>query len=194
MSADLPRKSNYVLSGSPVAHRVPAVNEPPSPDPENFGGFTPPRPGGNDGPEDGPRYFNAPPPELNQTGRYYAPGDRLPDPSDDFDELYDAPVSYPASSGSSEAAEALFIVFQLLFYLCAAFIFLNALAQTVLDGDWGLFTVEIIFAPFTVLLYPLFASTDAVAWPFSSPAFLFYAWLLGIAAFALSWLMEKISK
>ena len=52
--------------------------------------------------------------------------------------------------------------------------------------------LELVLLPFTAALWPPLAPDDALAWPFTDPGTLFYAWVLGIAAFALSWVIDAV--
>lgn len=93
---------------------------------------------------------------------------------------------------AQDLSELGFVALQAVFYVCGFFIVANAIAYAISEDQWLVAVLELVFLPFTAALWPPLAPDDALAWPFTDPGTLFYAWVLGIAAFALSWVIDAV--
>lgn len=68
-------------------------------------------------------------------------------------------------------------------YVGAAVIVLNAIAQAVRDDQWGLAVLEVVALPLTYFIYPFAAGDHSLAWPLAEGSSLVPVFLLSLVAF-----------
>lgn len=72
------------------------------------------------------------------------------------------------------------------FWVCFWFILLNAVVQTVKDGQYFLAFIELAVFPLTVFVYPFVADAGALAWPLEAGTSLIPALITMLIAYPVS--------